>query len=151
MPTSAAVRRLATIALAAWVVLCCCERRIYAEVLLGFEAHGCSSQGCCAADTAPPPCCAHCASERDDSRQPSPCDDHEPTDGSCCSEGCCDKSAAPVCAFTPAIDAIGAPLPTTLEPGAACEPAPCAPADDDGDRCRPPPWRVLIDTARLRI
>ena len=135
MLAHAAIRRLVTTALAAWVVLCCCERRIYAEVLLGVDAHGCAAQGCCVAEVAPPPCCAHCAAESDGPEEAAPCD----------------KSAAPASTFTVALDAIGAPLPTTLELVLTCETAASAPAHGDRDRCRPPPWRVLIDSARLRI
>lgn len=151
MLAHAAIRRLVTTALAAWVVLCCCERRIYAEVLLGVDAQGCAAQGCCVAEVAPPPCCAHCAAESDGPEEAAPCEDEPPTDGSCCSDGCCDKSAAPASTFTVALDAIGAPLPTTLELVPTSETAASAPAHGDRDRCRPPPWRVLIDSARLRI
>ncbi|MFM7050909.1 MAG: hypothetical protein ACKOYN_02075 [Planctomycetota bacterium] len=132
-------------ALAAWILLCCCERRIYADTLLG--ALGAGLARCAEADRPAPACCSHCASEEGGGPNGDP--DHPP-ELPCCGNGCCDKAAAPAVDFVIAIDTVGVAV-EFATPIGAMAPAPDRARGVRDGHCRPPPWRVLIETARLRI
>lgn len=130
--TSLTLHRLLVLALAAWMSLCCCEKRILAHALE-------------CADEAPRACCADacCSSgERGEDQQ-----DHPRN----CSDGCCVKSCAAATPFVPAIDAIGVPLRVAVETDTHGLAFGRALSHEDRTAGEPPPRLALVISRRLRI
>lgn len=145
MPAHPIIRSTLVTALAAWMLLCCCERRIYADTLLG--ALGATDAACATAEAAAPACCPGCAGGDEGRRDGRSEGEPEPP---CCGNGCCDKAAAPAPDLAPAVDTVGVAI--AVPHAAASHVArPGMPRAVRDGRCRPPPWRTLIETARLRI
>lgn len=137
-----AVDRILVCALAAWMSLCCCEKRILAHA---FDAAEARTQGCCAGG-----CCADAAAaglEKEQARD----DRATPRPVSCCADGCCTKAAFATDCFTPAVDTIGAALPTSVVlPARLAEPGRIL-AHEDRAAGEPPPRLALVISGRLRI
>ena len=132
------MQRVLVLALAAWMSLCCCEKRILAHAFDSAPevTRSCCSSGCCA------------AAEDDRSHDADP--PHERTDA-CCADGCCAKAFAAASVFVPAVDLIGAPLPPEV-----CAVDPCIGcgrvlSHEDRTAGEPPPRLALLISRRLRI
>ena len=131
------IRHAFVLALAAWMSLCCCEKRILAHALDAPTArgHDCCARACCADDAGDAP------SQRGGS-------DEHPAN---CADGCCAKSCSIAPPFVPDLDTIGAPVvpvlvhrDDTLEQGRAL-------AHEDRTAGEPPPRLALVISRRLRI
>jgi len=138
------VERLLVCALAAWMSLCCCEKRMLAHAISPEPAVTAHS-GCCSS-------CCEGASRPDgagsDSSSGSP-NDH--AGESCCRDGCCQKAAVSAVSFSVGVDLIGSPLPPVEAPREAIEPGRLEIAHDDLSTGEPPPRLALVITRRLRI
>jgi|GEM_PF-1982014 hypothetical protein len=141
------LQRLAALVLVACSFACCCPERsltaLFAADDAPTEARCCG--GCCGGNDAAPGV--------DGGRtEPSDTDgERVPHDGRCLGD-CCNKADFKAPPFKVACDEVGAPLPEPLlSPDAvAAEPTVAAFRVDD-DIGEPPPWRLLIVSARLRI
>ncbi|MSR40409.1 MAG: hypothetical protein EXS10_00685 [Phycisphaerales bacterium] len=154
-----AIRTIAIFAFAAWMTLCCCERRVLAE-WFGFQMP--SSSCCTSTDSAAsatvielPACCAnkHCADEAAEAETPA----HP--EGCCTDKGCCDRFSGPITYFDVPTDQVGADIASHAEmwamiPSLAtvleCEHPPpwireCAAL------AAPPPRLLLVLSRRIRI
>lgn len=147
MKSAAAIRFLLVVALAAWTTLCCCERRALADAIFGSPASGATSsttpEGCESR------CCGDCSSADRMDETDEPAD--APHERGCCDDGCCLKATTPPTHLELVADPVGREIPSdgwTLAPQAR-ETARAAPFGDD--EVRPPPWRILVVSARLRI
>ncbi|MFM2165349.1 MAG: hypothetical protein RL325_1786 [Planctomycetota bacterium] len=135
MPLSNAMHRLLVCALAAWMTLCCCEKRILAHA---FEASEETGSSCCGGS-----CCPD--DDRGDERDP-------PARSTCCADGCCTKASFAAPAFAPEVDAVGALLPGATAWDATEEAdAGRALAHEDRGVGEPPPRLALLISRRLRI
>ena len=102
------IRIIAVFAFAAWITLCCCERKAIAE-WIGFAV---PSSSCCASsneaaeESEIPPCCrsADCAKEE------SPPKDATTPHGSCTMQGCCDRFSGPMTSLAVPTDHVGVEL-----------------------------------------
>ena len=160
---ASAIRRVLVCALAAWMALCCCEKRLLAEQFgAGHDAAAASAASACC-------CCADRAcGDADDATRPADGREDDPGDHEShprnCADGCCQKAAPHVTGFVPATDTVGAPLPDALlatEPRAASTAASTTASSAAGPSARgprsgespgePPPWLALLISARLRI
>lgn len=132
-----AIRRVLVCALAAWMTLCCCEKRILAH---SFDSSADAHRSCCADD---------CCSDEGGG------DSHRKSGGeSSCSDGCCTKAAFAAPVFSPDIDTIGTQLPVSLHaPAATDDPAAAGRllTHDDRSEGEPPPRLALVISRRLRI
>jgi hypothetical protein len=129
--------RLLVLALAAWMSLCCCEKRILAECL---EESPAAAPSCCSAG-----CCMQ-PEESGQSRE-TPDDGH----GSCCADGCCTKAAPDAPTWSLSLDLIGSPLLPTLAATADTPRCGHEPPCEDFTEGEPPPRLALIISRRLRI
>jgi hypothetical protein len=137
-PTSL-VHRVLIVAFAAWVSLCCCEKRILAQSLCDDgEAARSSAPACC-----PSSCC-----ESGDGDAPRDDDGHPGN----CADGCCRKTSASLPSWTVDIDAVGVPLLQCIASmEAATDDAGRVLAHDDRTSGEPPPRLALVISRRLRI
>jgi len=130
------MHRLLVCALAAWMTLCCCEKRILADCLGETPA----ASSCCGGS-----CCAE--PEQPDEPREAPVDDH----ATCCADGCCTKAAPDAPSWSLGLDLIGVPqLPLLASPGREAR---CMhePPYEDLTAGEPPPRLALIISRRLRI
>jgi hypothetical protein len=129
--------RLLVLALAAWMSLCCCEKRILADCFGGVPS---AAPNCCAAD-----CCVQ--HEEPAQTREVPDDGH----GSCCADGCCTKAAPDAPEWNFRLDLIGAPLLPIL--ALTAHDAGCGQVlpREDLTAGEPPPRLALIISRRLRI
>ncbi|MEY5061926.1 MAG: hypothetical protein RIS45_1847 [Planctomycetota bacterium] len=138
MTISRAIRTILTVAFAAWMSLCCCEKRILAHAFdapTDASSPACCAKGCCA-DELPLQ-----DGDSDDANQPRNCAD-----------GCCTKGAIAVPSFTLDLDLVGSPLPPAADCRAweiECAGHPLA--HEDRAVGEPPPRLALIISRRLRI
>lgn len=132
-----AIRRVLVCALAAWMTLCCCEKRILAH---SIDASADAHRSCCAES---------CCSDEGDG------DSHGKSDGdSCCSDGCCTKAAFAAPVFSPDIDTIGLQLPASLHASELQDDGSVAGrllTHEDRSAGEPPPRLALVISRRLRI
>jgi hypothetical protein len=138
-------QRLLVIVLAAWVSLCCCEKRMLADAIGG---HAETARGCCERD-----CCGDDDDKVTDDATHRGSGNHEQDHGKpgCCADGCCAKAAPSSASFTLDFDQIGCALPPSFEP---CAPMPTAGrvlSHEDRAVGEPPPRLGLIISRRLRI
>lgn len=136
-PTHHLVNRLMAWLLVACCFACCCPGRSPSALFASEPAR--VAGGCCDG--------CHASGETDEPQREQP--GHPP--GRCLSD-CCNKADFKAPAFKIACDEIGAPLPEPLaaRDAIAARPAIETPPPDD-DIGEPPPWRLLIVSARLRI
>lgn len=139
--------RLVALMLVACSFACCCPERslttLFAATATPTGAHCCG--GCCDAndDSSVSGLGQTDSSDTDGERAPH--------DGRCVGD-CCNKADFKAPPFRVACDEIGAPLPEPVLSPDACAAAPVvATARVDDDIGEPPPWRLLIVSARLRI
>ena len=145
------IHSLLVCALAAWMTLCCCEKRMLAAEILGNATA--SEDDCCSGaphdddgrdgdERASGDCCSKKHRSSDSS-------DH---DRGCCKDDCCKKASFQAPPLHIGVDTIGVALPATNDVdafGAALRLPTRAMFDrSDGE---PPPRLGLITTARLRI
>ncbi len=157
MPHASATHRLLVCAFAAWMMLCCCEKQLFAGLFSHDAASATSS--CCSNAR------CHAGEESDDfgvefgedADDDAATDDEEKSnhsrkESSCCEGGCCAKFSATIAPFVLAIDVIGAPLAATLlvdrDANTSVHVDVSTHRDSDAD---PPPRLALIISARLRI
>lgn len=136
VPFARTVHRVLVLAFAAWMSLCCCEKRILAHAFDSAPeaARSCCSDGCCAKTSGGAP------DQGDDAQQP----------GSC-SDGCCVKGWVATQVFTPELDTIGALMPpfaVESEPVVVCG---RGLSHEDRTAGEPPPRLALLISRRLRI
>jgi len=174
-PRSNAIHRALVTAFAAWMLLCCCEKRLFASLLFPDAVSGvscCPDDGAGAAtdtfaEDALPPCCRACGSTRlsceneesarvggDADGIPEPADQHAPH-GRCC-DGCCTKAPAPPTPLTLDRDDVGVEMPWLLADLPGSKETRIVSAAFAQPQGRPPPrWRTprlqLVTSARLRI
>jgi hypothetical protein len=149
------LRRLTVTAFAAWMLFCCCEKRVFAALVSctatsaapdltgeSSTASCCSPQRCCSESFGRPG-----GDQSDDSAPGEPWRSSE-----YCADGCCNKTLSLHTAFQLDLDAIGTLLPPTVASEitlAASEIPLCASFDrSDGG---PPSRLILVISARLRI
>jgi hypothetical protein len=139
MSLSRTMRCAFTLAFAAWMTLCCCEKRILAQSFSDGDA----------AASAVPSCCAGC--ERSEDKGDGPSEDSQGQPGNC-ADGCCRKWSATLPAWTCDVDTIGVPVAEFLAPPGARDDAAGRVLSHD-DRCagEPPPRLTLVISRRLRI
>lgn len=139
------IRSLLVFAFAAWMSLCCCEKRILAHA---FDSAPQSSVPSCCAEH----CCADDASERDGDSNRDNRESHDSSQPRNCADGCCVKGATAAPVFVLDLDLVGCPLP----PSIARDLVPAnlagrALAHDDRAVGEPPPRLALVISRRLRI
>ena len=141
MRLSPLIHSLFVCALAAWMTLCCCEKRMLVAEVLG-ETAAASRDACCDDDSDKPACC-RTARSNERSRE---------HDRNCCKDACCMKAAFEAPPMHIDVDAIGVALPITMDVDARVASAFVAaqPAFDRSDG-EPPPRLGLLTTARLRV
>lgn len=175
MPRSNAIHRALVTAFAAWMLFCCCEKRLFASLLFpdavsGFACCPDDRAGCATdavAEDALPPCCRACSTtprscEDEESApvggdadgNPEPASEHAPP-GRCC-DGCCTKAPAPLTSLTLDRDDVGSEMPWLLAGLPLSEETRVVSAAFARSDGRPPPrWRTprlqLVTMARLRI
>ena len=89
------IRSLLVFAFAAWMSLCCCEKRILAHA---FDSAPQSSVPSCCAEH----CCADDASERDGDSNRDNRESHDSSQPRNCADGCCVKGATAAPVLNPA-------------------------------------------------
>lgn len=129
---SRTLHRLLTFAFAAWMSLCCCEKRILAHAI---EGEGRAAPSCCA-----DACCAESGGGQDQNDHPRNC-----------SDGCCVKTCHAPQPFMPDVDAVGAPMLAIPEFRHEQPRLGRLLAHDDRNAGEPPPRLALIISRRLRI
>lgn len=102
------IRTFAVFAFAAWMTLCCCERKAIAE-WIGFASPSsscCASSNDAAEESELPPCCrsTHCADT-----ESAPTDAPMPH-GLCDAQGCCDRFSGPMTSLDVPTDQVGVEL-----------------------------------------
>lgn len=151
------IRIIAVFAFAAWITLCCCERKAIAE-WIGFAV---PSSSCCASsneaaeESEIPPCCrsADCAKEE------SPPKDATTPHGSCTMQGCCDRFSGPMTSLDVPTDQVGVELTwqcdftaSTVSTLVALEQSNPPPILRELARLiSPPPKLLLLISRRIRI
>ncbi|MFM7260856.1 MAG: hypothetical protein ACKO3W_09675 [bacterium] len=176
MSRPTAIHRMLVTAFAAWMLFCCCEKRLFAAL---FFPDAVTSFSCCPSDGAKsaalteeqaslPPCCRACTttdsdagcSERvtDDETESRTADEpsRDRAQHQRCCDGCCTKAPSTASTHTLDRDEIGRELPPFLAQAYIIEDARAASSAFDRSDGRPPPrWRTprlqLVTTARLRI
>jgi hypothetical protein len=134
------LQHLIVLCLAAWMSMCCCEKRILAHAFAGAPE---AAPSCCGGA-----CCGDEASVQGaDSRHRG--GDHRP--GGCCADGCCAKAAPNASVFDLAVDAIGTPMLAVLVAHDVDPRCARAPAHEDRAVGEPPPRLALLISRRLRI
>lgn len=147
-----------TFFLVAWVALCCCEKRMFAESL-GLAAETQADAVESADSPAPANCCSGCcasagqrASTDTGTDSKSTPGDSAPEHRTCCSDGCCTKASCGPDHWTLDLDSVGEPLP----PSALAR----SPRDEFAAQDarmlrepvpRPPPRQVRMRTARSNL
>ena len=160
MTLSSAIRRVLVCAFAAWMALCCCEKRLLAEQFSGRDtAPAASACCCCGGDRGSG--AGDCDDARDgaagqnevgqDEGTPAQHDRDDSDHPRNCSDGCCQKAAPQVECFTPDTDLIGAPLLAALQVDGHATPCHAPTARVGESPGEPPPWIALVISARLRI
>lgn len=141
------MHRFVAAVLVACSFCCCCPERSL-TALLSVDA-AVADAGCCGG------CCIGAPRNGDgdgDGGGRDTDDEPRPHDGSCLGD-CCNKADFKAPPFRLACDRIGAPLPEPLvsrDMVAAGGPV-LEPTRIDDDIGEPPPWRLLLVSARLRI
>ncbi len=148
MTASTLMHRVLVCALAAWMVLCCCEKRILAASLAPTDAPTqsrerscCISNNCCESST------QDASTTSDDCGGSGERSNHDRS----CAGGCCNKAAFTIPPFELTVDCIGTVLiaPLNLEPvTTSFTAAEIRVNASDGE---PPPRLALLISARLRI
>jgi hypothetical protein len=139
------MHRFMAAVLVACSLACCCPDRSFTALLAGEAAV--ADSGCCGG------CCIGApdnGSPDDGARDTD--DEPRPHDGRCLGD-CCNKADFKAPPFRIACDRVGAPLPEPLvsrDMVAASGPV-LEPTRIDDDIGEPPPWRLLLVSARLRI
>lgn len=138
--------RLLVLVLAAWVSLCCCEKRMLADAIGGYAgaARSCCERDCCCDDDAAGDATGDATEGGGDREQ-----DHGKQ--GCCADGCCAKAAPSSASFALDFDRIGCALPPSFGPGAPVLEAGRVLSHEDRAVGEPPPRLGLIISRRLRI
>jgi len=129
-------QHLLVLCLAAWMSMCCCEKRMLAQAFAD-------------APEAAPSCCGGSCCGNDGDAQPSTDRDHR--QGGCCADGCCAKAAPHAPSFDVAVDAVGVPMLAVLVVREATVGCARELAYEDGSVGEPPPRLALLISRRLRI
>lgn len=137
------IRSLLVFAFAAWMSLCCCEKRILAHAFEGSTQNAAPS--CCAKH-----CCADEAPSQDGGEHSS--NHHDSSQPRNCADGCCVKGATAAPVFVLDLDLVGSPIPPSIVRLAVqADLAGRALAHDDRAVGEPPPRLALVISRRLRI
>jgi|GEM_PF-5518040 len=151
------IRTFAVFAFAAWMTLCCCERKAIAE-WIGFAVPSsscCASSNDAAEESELPPCCrsTHCADT-----ESAPTDAPMPH-GLCDAQGCCDRFSGPMTSLDVPTDQVGVELTwqcdftaSAVSTLVALEQANPPPILRELARLiNPPPKLLLLISRRIRI